>query len=164
VIAILDKRDGRWFAHLAVPASVGAAIAAAIWWNGRRTVTALRQLSAPLVVPIDDPLERVSALGEGHPAAPQLAGGRLIVPVENAGRGPAINVQGNLTLTSSAPTEPENASIGVLAPARRAALVFGSHASLGDFDLELTFEGPSSRVRRVKASWSHTERAYSISL
>ena len=107
-------------AHLAVSLGAGAMIAAAIWRNTRtNAVGALRLLSSPLIVPIDDPLGRVSALGESHPAAPQLAGGRLIVPVENAGLGPAIEITGRLVASSGG----ENASIPVLAPGGRGVRV-----------------------------------------
>jgi hypothetical protein len=51
-------------------------------------------------VPIDDSTGQVSALGESHPAVPQLTGGRLIVPIENAGLGPAVNIRGTLTTNS----------------------------------------------------------------
>jgi hypothetical protein len=150
-------------ARLAVSVGLGAAIVVAIWRNARTdALKALLQLSSPLVVPIDDPLERVSAIGESHPAAPQLAGGRLIVPIENAGLGPAINVRGSL-VSSGGSNGGEHASIAVLAPGQRAALVFGIHESLGDFVLQLTFEDPAARARRVTASWSLTQRAYSLS-
>jgi hypothetical protein len=151
-------------ARLAVSVGLGAAIAVAIWRKGRTdALRALLRLSSPLVVPIDDPLERVSAIGESHPAAPQLAGGRLIVPVENAGLGPAINVRGSLVVSSGGSTGGENALIAVLAPGRRGALVFGIHESLADFVLQLTFEDSAARARRVTARWSHSERAYSLS-
>ena len=147
-------------AHLAVSLGAGAVIAAAIWRNTRtNAVGALRLLASPLIVPIDDPLGRVSAFGESHPAAPQLAAGRLIVPVENAGLGPAINITGRLVAAPGG----ESASIPVLAPGGRAALVFGARESLADFELQLAFKDLTGRSRRVTASWSLEERSYRLS-
>jgi hypothetical protein len=144
--------------------SVGVAAAAIvleIWRNGRsEIVEALHQLSAPLVVPIDDSTGHVSALGESHPAVPQLAGGRLIVPIENAGLGPALNVKGTLTTDSGDRPRVDRAAIRVLAAGRRAPLVFGSHESLADFELQLSYEDSTARSHRVDASWLFEHRSY----
>jgi hypothetical protein len=144
--------------------SVGAAAAVIvleIWRNGRSdAVQALQQLSAPLIVPIDDSTGHVSALGESHPAVPQLAGGRLIVPIENAGLGPALNVRGTLTNDSGDGPRVDRAAIRVLAAGRRAPLVFGSHESLADFELQLSYEDPAARSHRVDASWLLEHRSY----
>lgn len=144
--------------------SVGVAAAAIVFEVLRKgrsdAVEALRQLSAPLVVPIDDSTGHVSALGESHPAVPQLTGGRLIVPIENAGLGPAINVRGTLTTDSGDCPRIDRAAIRVLAAGRRAPLVFGSHESLADFELQLSYEDPAARSHRVDASWLLEHRSY----
>jgi hypothetical protein len=144
--------------------SVGVAAAVIvlqIWRKGRSDVAeALLQLSAPLVVPIDDLTGHVSALGESHPAVPQLAGGRLIVPIENAGLGPAINIRGTLITNSGDRPRVDRAAIRVLAAGRRAPLVFGSHESLADFELQLSYEDPAARSHRVDASWLLEHRSY----
>jgi hypothetical protein len=132
-----------------------------IWRNGRSdAVEALQQLSAPLVVPIDDSTGHVSAIGESHPAVPQLAGGHLIVPIENAGLGPAINIRGTLTTNSSDRPSVDHAAIRVLAAGRRAALLFGSHESLVDFELQLSYEDPAARSRHIDASWRLERHSY----
>jgi hypothetical protein len=143
-------------------AGVAAAVVVLeIWRNGRsEAVEALHQLSAPLVVPIDDSTGHVSALGESHPAVPQLAGGRLIIPIENAGLGPALNIRGTLTTDSGDRPSVDRATIPVLAAERRAALVFGSHESLADFELQLSYEDPAARSHRVDASWLLDHRSY----
>ena len=142
-------------------AVAAALIVLEIWRNGRSdAVEALQQLSAPLVVPIDDSTGHVSALGESHPAVPQLAEGRLIVPIENAGLGPAINIRGTLTTTSGDRPSLDDAAISVLAAGRRAALLFGSHESLADFDLQLSYEDPAARSHRVDASWRLEHHSY----
>ena len=123
-------------------------------------VEALQQLSAPLVVPSDDSTAHVGALGESHPAVPQLAGGRLIVPIENAGPGPAINIRGTLTTNSGDGASVEDAAIRVLAAGGRAPLVFGSHESLADFELQLSYEDPAARSHRVDARWLLEHRSY----
>jgi hypothetical protein len=144
--------------------SVGVAaamIVLEIWRNGRSdAVEALHQLSAPLVVPIDDSTGHVSAIGESHPAVPQLAGGRLIVPIENAGLGPAINIRGTLTTNSGDGPSADHAAIRVLAAGRRAALLFGSHESLADFELQLSYEDPAAGSHRVDVSWLLEHRSY----
>jgi hypothetical protein len=144
--------------------SVGAAAAVIIleiWRNGRSdAVEALQQLSAPLVVPIDDSTGHVSAIGESHPAVPQLAGGRLIVPIENAGLSPAINIRGTLTTNSGDRPSVDHAAIRVLAAGRRAALLFGSHESLADFELQLSYEDPAARTRHINASWRLERHSY----
>jgi hypothetical protein len=142
--------------------SVAAAlIVLEIWRNGRSDgVEALQQLSAPLVVPIDDSTGHVSAIGESHPAVPQLAGGRLIVPIENAGLGPAINIRGTLTTNSGDRPSVDHAALRVLAAGRRAALIFGSPESLADFDLQLSYEDPAARSRRIDASWRLEHHSY----
>jgi hypothetical protein len=138
-----------------------AVIVLEIWRNGRSdAVEALHQLSAPLVVPIDDSTEHVSALGESHPAVPQLTGGRLIVPIENAGLGPALNVRGTLTTDSADRPRIDRAAIRVLAAGRCAPLVFGSHESLEDFELQLSYEDPGARSHRIDASWLFEHRSY----
>jgi hypothetical protein len=144
--------------------SVGVAaalIVLEIWRNVRSdAVEALQQLSAPLVVPIDDSTEHVSAIGERHPAVPQLAGGRLIVPIENAGLGPAINIRGTLTTNSGDRPSVDHAVIRALAAGRRAALLFGSSESLADFELQLSYEDPAARSRRIDASWRLEHHSY----
>jgi hypothetical protein len=150
-------------ARSAFAIAAGAALAVAIWRNGRSdAVKALEQLSSPLLVPIDDPGEQVSAIGETHPAVPQLARGRLLVPIENAGLGPAIKIRGSLTVPFGGRTSEDHASVSVLAAGRRAALVFGPHESLADFDLQLTFEDSAGRLRDLTASWHLKQRSYSI--
>ena len=132
-----------------------------IWRNQRSdAVKALQQLSSPLVVPIDDSTGHVSAIGESHPAIPQLAGGRLIVPIENAGLGPAINITANLTTSSGDRPSVDYAAIRVLAAGRRAALIFGPHESLADFELQLSYEDPTVRPHRLTASWRLEHRSY----
>jgi hypothetical protein len=144
--------------------SIGVAAAVVvleIWRNGRSdAVEALHKLPAPVVVPIDDSTGHVSALGESHPAIPQLTGGRLIVPIENAGLGPALNVRGTLTTDSGDRPHVDRAAIRVLAAGRRAPLVFGSHESLADFELQLTYEDTAARSHRVDASWLLEHRSY----
>jgi hypothetical protein len=144
--------------------SVGVAAAVIvleIWRNGRSdAVEALQQLSAPLVVPIDDSTGHVSAIGESHPAVPQLAGGHLIVPIENAGLGPAINIRGTLTTDSGDRPSVDHATIRVLGAGGRAALLFGGHESLADFELQLSYEDPAARSHRVDASWLLEHRCY----
>ena len=144
--------------------SVGVAaamIVIEIWRNGRSdAVEALQQLSAPLVVPIDDSTGHVSALGESHPAVPQLAGGRLIVPIENAGLGPAINIRGTLTTNSGDRPSVDHAAIRVLAAGRRAALLFGSHESLADFELQLSYDDSVARSHRMDARWRLEHHSY----
>lgn len=144
--------------------SVGVAAAVIvleIWRNGRSdALEALHQLSAPLVVPIDDSTGHVSALGDSHPAVPQLAGGRLIIPIENAGLGPALNVRGTLTTDSGDRPRVDRAAIRVLAAGRRAALLFGSHESLADFELQLSYEDPAARSHRVDAGWLLEHHSY----
>jgi len=143
---------------------IKAAVAVAIWRNRRSdALRALQHLSSPLVVPIDDHTGQVSAIGESHPAVPQLTGGRLIVPVENAGLGPAINVRGSLKVISGDRASEEYASISVLAPGRRAALIFDFHESLVDFELQLTFEDSAARLHRLTATWGLEQRSYSLS-
>jgi hypothetical protein len=138
-----------------------AVIVLEIWRNWRsNAVEALQQLSAPLVVPIDDPTGHVSALGESHPAVPQLAGGRLIVPIENAGLGPAINIRGTLTTNSGDRPSVDYATIRVLAAGRRGALLFGSHKSLADFELQLSYNVPVARSHRIDASWRLEHHSY----
>jgi len=150
-------------ARLAFSIAAGAALAVAIWWNGRSdAVSALEQLSSPLVVPIDDPTGHVSAIGQSHPAAPQLAGGRLLVPIENAGLGPAIKIRGSLTVISGGRANEDHASVSVLAAGRRAALIFGPHESLADFELRLTFEDSAGRLRRLTANWHLKQRSYTL--
>src|SRR5207253_5611789 len=114
---------------------------------------ALQQLSSPLVVPTDDSTGHVSAIGESHPAIPQLAGGRLVVPIEDAGLGPAINITAKRTTTSGDPLSVDYAAIRVLPPGRRAALTFGPHESLADFELQLSYEDQTARPHRLTASW-----------
>jgi hypothetical protein len=151
--------NGPWTAF-----SIGVAAAVIvreICRSGRSdAVEALLQLSAPLVVPIDDSTGHVSALGESHPAAPQLVGGRLIVPIENAGLGPAINIRGTLTANSGHRPSVDYAAIRVLDAGRRAPLVFGAHESLTDFELQLSYEDPAARSHHVDASWLHEHRSY----
>ena len=144
--------------------SVGVAagvIVLEIWRNGRSdAVEALHQLSAPLIVPIDDSTGQVSALGESHPAVPQLTGGRLIVPIENAGLGPALNIRGTLTTNSGDRPSVNHAAIRVLAAGRRAALLFGSHESLADFELQLSYDDSVARSHRIDASWRLKHHSY----
>ena len=144
--------------------SVGVAAAVIvleIWRNGHSdAVEALHQLSAPLVVPIEDSTGHVSAIGESHPAVPQLAGGRLIVPIENAGLGHAINIRGTLTTNSGDRPSIDHAAIRVLAAGRRAALLFGSHESLAYFELQLSYEDPAARPHRIDASWRLERHSY----
>jgi hypothetical protein len=144
--------------------SVGVAAAVIVLeiWRNRRSdaVEALQQLSAPLVVPIDDSTGHVSAIGESHPAVPQLAGGRLIVPIENAGLGPALNIRGTLTTNSDDRPSVDRAAIPVLAAGRRAALIFGSHESLAAFELQLSYEDPAARSRCIDASWHLEHHSY----
>jgi hypothetical protein len=150
-------------ARLAFSIVAGAALAAAIWRHGRLdAVKALEQLSSPLLVPIDDPSGHVSADGETHPAVPQLARGRLLVPIENAGLGPAIKIRGSLTVLSGGKATEDRASVSVLAAGRRAALIFGPHELLADFDLQLTFEDSAGRLHRLTASWHLKQRSYSL--
>ena len=150
----------RHLTTLSVAVAAGV-IVLEIWRNGRsNAVEALHQLSAPLVVPIDDSTGHVSALGESHPAVPQLTGGRLIVPIENAGLGPALNVRGTLTTDAGDRPRIDRAAIRVLAAGRRAPLVFGSHESLADFELQLSYEDPAARSHRVDASWLLEHRSY----
>jgi hypothetical protein len=113
-------------------------------------------------VPIDDPIGRVSAIGESHPAVPQLAGGRLLVPIENAGLGPAIKIRGSLTVISRDSANEDHASVSVLAAGRRAALIFGPHESLTDFELQLNFEDSAGRLRRLTANWHLEQRSYTL--
>jgi hypothetical protein len=156
-------RSVRVSARLAFSAAIGATVAVAIWRNRRSdALKALQQLPSPLVVPIDDHTGEVSAIGESHPAVPQLAGGRLIVPVENAGLGPAINVRATLKVISGDWASDEYASISVLAPGRRAALIFDFHESLVDFELQLTFEDSAARVHRLTARWCLEQRSYRL--
>ena len=132
-----------------------------IWRNQRSdAVKALQQLSSPLVVPTDDSTGHVSAIGESHPAIPQLAGGRLIVPIENAGLGPAINITAKLTTNSGDHPSVDYAAMRVLAPGRRAALIFGPHESLADFELHLSYEDPTARPHRLTAGWRLEHRSY----
>jgi hypothetical protein len=144
--------------------SVGVAAAVVVLeiWRNRRldAVEALHELSAPLVAPIDDSTGHVSAFGESHPAVPQLSGGRLIVPIENAGLGPALNIRGTLTSNSGDRPSVDHAAIRVLPAGRRAALVFGSHESLADFELQLSYEDSAARSHRVDASWLFEHRSY----
>jgi hypothetical protein len=150
-------------ARLAFSIGAGAALAVAIWRNARSdAVRALEQLSSPFLVPIDDPSGHVSATGETHPAVPQLAGGRLLVPIENAGLGPAIKIRGTLTVPSVRHASEDHASVSVLAAGRRAALIFGPYESLADFDLQLTFEDSAGRLRGLTASWHLKQRSYSL--
>jgi hypothetical protein len=146
----------------ALSAGFAAAVVVLEIWRNRRSdaVEALHQLSAPLVVPIDDSTGHVSALGESHPAVPQLAGGRLIVPIENAGLGPAINIRCTLTTNSGDRPSVDHAAIRVLAAGRRAALLFGSHESLADFELQLSYEDPAARTRHINASWRLERHSY----
>jgi hypothetical protein len=146
----------------ALSAGFAAAVVVLEIWRNRRSdaVEALHQLSAPLVVPIDDSTGHVSALGESHPAVPQLAGGRLIVPIENAGLGPAINIRGTLSTNSGERPSVDYTAIPVLAAGRRAALVFGSHKSLADFELQLSYADPAARSHRVDANWLLEHHSY----
>jgi hypothetical protein len=140
---------------------VAALFVLEIWRNGRsNTVDALQQLSAPLVVPIEDSTGNVSALAESHPAVPQLAGGRLIVPIENAGLGPALNIRGTLTTNSGDRASVNHAAIRVLAAGRRAALIFRFRDSLADFELQIFYEDAAAHSRRVEASWRLEDRSY----
>jgi hypothetical protein len=133
---------------------IAAVIVRKLLRNARSgAVEALQQLSAPLVVPSDDSTAHVSALGESHPAVPQLAGGRLIVPIENAGLGPAINIRGTVTTNYGDGPSVDHAAIRALATGQRAALIFGSRESLADFELQLSYEDPAARSHRVDASW-----------
>jgi hypothetical protein len=156
--------QAQWNCRHSTIFSVGVAAAVLvleIWRNGRSdAVEALQQLSAPLVVPIDDSTGHVSALGESHPAVPQLAGGRLIVPIENAGLGPALNIRGTLTTNSGDRASVDHAAIRVLAAGRRAALLFGSHESLADFELQLSYEDPAARSRHIDARWRLERHSY----
>jgi hypothetical protein len=144
--------------------SIGVAAAVVVlelWRNGRSDVVeALQQLTAPLVVPIDDSTGQVSALGESHPAVPQLTGGRLIVPIENAGLGPAVNIRGTLTTNSGDRRSVEYATIRILAAGRRGALLFGSHESLADFELQLAYGDSVARSHRINASWRLEHHSY----
>jgi hypothetical protein len=144
--------------------SVGVAAAVIvleIWRKGRSdALEALHQLSAPLVVPIDDSTGHLSAFGASHPAVPQLTGGRLIVPIENAGLGPALNVRGTLTTASGDRSRVDRAAIRALAAGRRAPLVFGSYEELADFELQLSYEDPAARLHRADASWLLEHRSY----
>jgi hypothetical protein len=154
------QRHRRHCTTLSVGVAAGVIILE-IWRHGRSdAVEALHQLSAPLLVPIDDSTGHVSALGESHPAVPQLAGGRLIVPIENAGLGPALNVRGTLTTDSGDRPRIDRAAISVLPAGRRAPLVFGSHGSLADFELQLSYEDPAAGSHRVDASWLLEHRSY----
>jgi hypothetical protein len=131
-------------------------------WRSQRSdaVKALQQLSSPLVVPIDDSTGHVSASGESHPAMPQLAGGRLIVPIENAGLGPAINITAKLTTNAGGRLSVDYAAMPVLGSGRRAGLIFGAHESLADFELQLVYEDPAARVHRLTAGWRLEHRSY----
>jgi hypothetical protein len=150
-------------ARLVFSVAAGGALAVAIWLNGRSDAArALEQLSSPLLVPIDDPFGHVSAIGESHPAVPQLAGGRLLVPIENAGLGPAIKIRGSLTVISGDSANEDHASVSVLAAGRRAALIFGPHESLTDFELQLTFEDSAGQLRRLTANWHLEQRSYTL--
>jgi hypothetical protein len=154
-------QGNRWHCTTLSVGVAAAVIVLEIWRNGRSdAVEALQQLSAPFVVPIDDSTGRVSAIGESHPAVPQLAGGRLIVPIENVGLGPAINIRGTLTTNSGDRPSVDQATIRVLAAGRRAALLFGSHESLADFELQLLYEDPAARLRHIDASWRLERHSY----
>lgn len=153
-----QSRDCRSAFSLGVAA---ATIILEIWRSHRSdAVRALQQLSSPLVVPIDDSTGHVSAIGESHPAIPQLAGGRLIVPIENAGLGPAINITAKLTTNSGDRPSVDYAAMRVLAPGRRAALIFGPQESLADFELQLSYEDPTARPLRLTAAWRLEHRSY----
>ena len=150
-------------ARLAFSIAAGSALAVVIWRKGRSdAVRALEQLSSPLLVPIDDPSGHVSALGETHPAVPQLAGGRFLVPIENAGLGPAMKIKGSLTVLSGGHARNDHASVSVLAAGRRAALIFGPYESIPDFNLQLTFEDSAGRSRGLTASWHLQQRTYNL--
>ena len=52
------------------------------------------------------------------------------------------------------------AAMRVLAPGRRAALIFGPHESLADFELHLSYEDPTARPHRLTAGWRLEHRSY----
>jgi hypothetical protein len=78
----------------------------------------------------------------------------------DAGLGPAINIRGRLTTNSGDGASVEDAAIRVLAAGGRAPLVFGSHESLADFELQLSYEDPAARSYRVDARWLLEHRSY----
>ncbi len=143
-----------------VGASAGAVaglVAASLQTRHEPTVAVVDPLAFPIIVPIDDPAGRVGAAGATHPAIPQMAGGWLIVPLENAGLGPAINLQATVAMASEVHLA---AAIGVIASGRRAALHFAAAGPLCDFALQLTYRDYRARPRHLSARWSLEDRIY----
>jgi hypothetical protein len=58
-----------------------------------------------------------------------------------------------LTTDSGGLRRADRAAIRALAAGQRAVLIFGSHESLADFELQLSYEDPAARSHRVDASW-----------
>jgi hypothetical protein len=164
IIGRRELRDGR-SRSLLVGAAAGAVAGLALARRriGKDPASALvDQLSFPLVVPTDDPAARVGVGGEGHPAVPQMAGGWLVVPLENAGLGPAINVRATIATGSHATADQLEAGVGVISPGGRAALRFAVKGSLGDFDLRLTYQDSRARSHRLHARWNLEDRSYAL--
>lgn len=91
-----------------------------------------------------------------------MSGGWLIVPLENAGLGPAVNVRATVVLAHRAPEDRPQAGIGVIPAGRRAGLRFAVAGSLRDFELRLTFEDHLARPRRLTARWTVEDHSYSL--
>ncbi len=146
----------------ALVGAVGALVLGS--WRDRPELAdpVVEQLSFPLVIPIDDAAGHVASAGETHPAVPQMAGGSLIVPLENAGLGPAINVQATVAVASRVAADRLEAAIGVIASGRCAALRFAVDGPLRDFDVRLTYQDYRGRPHRLNASWKLDERSYAI--
>lgn len=100
--------------------------------------------------------------GETHPAVPPLAGGWLILPLENAGLGPAINVRARLDIASPDPAEPLEAGVGVMAAGGRAALRFAVQGPVCDFEVRLSYQDHLARVHGLNARWSLRDRSYAL--
>ena len=86
---------------------------------------------------VDDPTRTIAVDGKTHPAIPQLAEGRLLVPITNSGSRELRHV------TAAVETDGSRQSVqgpGILEPADLAVLVLGRWDALPDFRIRLCAE------------------------
>jgi hypothetical protein len=65
-----------------------------------------------------------------------------------------------LTTNSGDRPSVDQATIRILAAGRRGALLFGSHESLADFELQLSYEDRAAGARHIDASWRLEHHSY----
>lgn len=90
-----------------------------------------------------------------------MSGGWLIVPLENAGLGTAIDVRAGMEVVDHMREEHREARIGVIAAGPRPRFPLCSIARLAISSC-LSFQDHLARRHRLKARWTVEDRSYTV--